>query len=45
MARIWKPELEAKREMDWEKAWNEFASADQEDVPFSVVPGLSSYFT
>lgn len=44
LARIYKPELEAKREADWERAWQEFTAQDQENVPLNVIPGLSSYF-
>jgi len=44
MARVWKPEMEAVRKVDAQEAWNIAATADTENVPLSIAPGLDSYF-
>lgn len=44
LAVIYKPELEAKRQADAERAWQIAATEDTENVPLYVIPGLSSYW-
>lgn len=44
LARLYAPALYQLRKQDWEEAWNEAASRDQEDANFYIVPGLSNYF-
>ena len=44
LARIWKPELEAQRGADAQKAWNVAATQDVENVPLNIYPGLSGYY-
>lgn len=44
MARIYKPDLEERRELDAIKAWDIAANQDTEQVPMFVLPGLSSYY-
>lgn len=44
LARIWKPELEAAREKDAEKAWNIAATNDVENVPMVLSVGVDGYF-
>lgn len=44
LSRIYKPDLEAKREADADKAWRIAATDDTENVPLAIVPGLSGYF-
>lgn len=44
LAVIYKPELEAKRQADAERAWAIAATQDQEDVPMFITPALSGYY-
>lgn len=44
LAVIYKPELEAKRQADAERAWQIAATEDTENVAMFVIPGLNSYF-
>ena len=44
LARIWKPELEAARMADAEKAWNKAATADVENVDLVIAPMIGSFF-
>lgn len=44
LARVYKPELEDKRKMDYVEAWQFAASEDTEDVPYYIAPGLSAYY-
>lgn len=44
LARNWAPALYPMRKADWEEAWTEVTTTDQEDVPLFMVPGLQSYF-
>lgn len=45
LARNWKPELEAVRLADYEKAWSEFTTSDVEDgVPLYVSPAFGGYY-
>lgn len=44
LAVIYKPELEAKRQADAERAWMIAATQDQEDVPMFVAPMLGGYY-
>lgn len=44
LARIWKPELEAIREKDAEKAWGIAATQDVEDVNLYIAPGVGDYY-
>ena len=44
MARIWKPEMMQALKVDAQEAWTIAATADVEDVPLSIAPGLDSYF-
>lgn len=43
-ARVYKPELEDKREKDAMKAWTVAATQDTENVALSLAPTLSTYF-
>lgn len=43
LAKIYKPELEDKREADATKAWNIAATQDTENVNLYIVPGLETY--
>lgn len=44
LARIWKPELEAQRAADAEKAWSIAATQDVENVGMTLSPGIGSYY-
>jgi hypothetical protein len=44
LAVIYRPELEAKRQADAERAWQIAATEDTENVPMFVIPGLSGYY-
>lgn len=44
LAVIYKPELEDKRKIDAERAWQIAAKEDIEYVPFYIIPGMQSYF-
>lgn len=44
LSRIYKPELEAARMADADKAWNVAAVQDTENTGLFISPGLSSYF-
>lgn len=44
LARIYKPELEAARSADADKAWGIAATQDTENVAMNIIPGLSGYF-
>lgn len=44
LARIWKPELEAQRAVDAEKAWNIASTQDVENVGLTISPGVGSYY-
>ena len=44
LAAIYKPELEAKRQADAERAWQIAANEDIEYTPMFVIPGLGSYY-
>jgi hypothetical protein len=45
LARIYKPELEDKRKVDYENAWTDFANTDVEDgVPLYVSPAFNAYY-
>lgn len=45
LARNWAPALYPLRKTDWEDAWAEVTTTDQEDVPLQIVCGLQSYYT
>lgn len=44
LARVYKPELEAIRFQDAERAWGLAAAQDTENVPFTINPSLSAYY-
>lgn len=44
LARIYKPEIEDKRKLDYVESWQFAASEDTEDVPYYITPGLSAYY-
>lgn len=44
LARIYKPELEAIRSADADKAWHIAFAQDTENVAMNITPGLSGYF-
>lgn len=44
LARIYKPELEAVRSADFDKAWHIAAAQDVENVGLNITPGLSGYY-
>lgn len=44
LARIYKPELEAIRAADADKAWSIAATNDVENVAMNITPGISGYF-
>lgn len=44
LARIYAPALEAQRKVDAAEAWQIAATQNVENVPMSIIPGLSSYF-
>jgi hypothetical protein len=44
LARIYKPELEAQREKDYDKAWKLAAAQNTENVPLSISPSIRRYF-
>lgn len=44
LARNWAPTLYPVRKADWEEAWTEVTSTDQEDANLYISPGLQSYF-
>lgn len=44
LARVYKPELEDKRKVDYGDAWGFAASQDTENAPFTIAPGLASYY-
>jgi hypothetical protein len=44
LAVIYRPELEAKRQADAERAWQIAATEDTEQVPLFFIPGISGYF-
>ena len=44
LARVFAPDLEDKRKMDAEDAWQIAARQNVENVPMYIAPGLSSYF-
>lgn len=44
LARIFKPELEEKRERDAEKAWAICAQQDTENAPMTMIPMVGGYF-
>ena len=44
LARIYKPELEAQREKDYDKAWKLAAAQNTENVGLSISPTLKTYY-
>lgn len=44
LSRIWKPELEAQRAADADKAWNIASTQDVENVGMTISPGIGSYY-
>ena len=44
LARIYKPELEAQREKDYDKAWRIAASQNTENVGLSISPAIRTYY-
>ena len=44
LARIYRPELEAVRKGDRDESWLIAASADVENVPLVIVPGVGGYY-
>ncbi len=44
LARIYKPELEAQREKDYDKAWRIAASQNTEGTSLSISPTISTYY-
>jgi len=45
LARVFAPDLEDKRKMDAEEAWQICARQNQENVPLYIAPGLISYYS
>lgn len=45
LARIYKPELEAQRKADSDEAWQIASAQNTENVPISISPSLSGYFS
>jgi hypothetical protein len=45
LARVYAPDLEDKRKMDAEEAWNIAARFNIENVPLFISPGLNSYYS
>lgn len=45
LARVYAPDLEDKRKMDADEAWNIAAKFNVENVPLYIAPGLTSYFS
>ena len=43
-ARIYQPQLEAVRKIDYQEAWQFAASEDTEDVPLYIYPALGQYY-
>ncbi len=44
LARVFAPDIEDKRKMDAEEAWQIAAKQNVENVPMFIAPGLTSYF-
>lgn len=44
LARIYKPDLEQRRQMDAKMAWDLAANQDQESVPVYISPGIAHYY-